>query len=195
MHDIRLIRDDPQAFDRGLARRSLEPRAAELIGLDDRRKAAIAELQRAQERRNAASKEIGAAMAKKDAALADKLKQEVADLKNAMPELESVEKAASAELDTALAAIPNIPLDEVPDGKDENDNVEVRRVGQPPNFPEGFKPKEHYELGEALGLMDFEAAAKLSGRALRRPQRRAGAARTGADAVHARPAHAGARLH
>ena len=163
MHDIRLIRDNPAAFDAGLARRSLEPRAAELIALDDRRKAAIAELQRSQERRNAASKEIGAAMAKKDAELADALKKEVAELKAALPELEATERAAGAELETALSAIPNIPFDEVPDGKDENDNVEVRRVGAAPHFPDGFKPKEHFELGEALGLMDFESAAKLSG--------------------------------
>jgi len=163
MHDIRLIRDDPQAFDRGLARRSLPARAAELIGLDERRKAAIAENQRAQERRNAASKEIGAAMGRKDAAAAEALKAEVAELKAKMPELDAAEKAAAAELDAALMSLPNIPFDEVPDGKDENDNVEVRRVGTPPKFPDDFKPKEHYELGEGLGLMDFESAAKLSG--------------------------------
>jgi seryl-tRNA synthetase len=163
MHDIRLIRDNPQAFDRGLVRRSLEPRSAELLALDDRRKAAIAEAQRAQERRNAASKEIGAAMAKKDAAAAEALKREVAELKSAIPDLEAAEKVTAAELEAALAAIPNIPLDEVPDGKDENDNVEVRRVGAAPPFAAGFKPREHFELGEALGLMDFESAAKLSG--------------------------------
>jgi len=163
MHDIRLIRDDPAAFDRGLARRSLPPRAGELLALDDRRKTAIAEMQQVQERRNAASKEIGAAMAKKDAAAAEALKAEVAELKNRMPELDAAEKATAAELDAALMSIPNIPLDVVPDGKDENDNIEVRRYGALPRFPNSFRPKEHFELGEALGLMDFESAAKLSG--------------------------------
>ena len=163
MHDIRAIRDDTAGFDRGLARRSLEPRAASLIALDDRRKAAIAELQRMQERRNAASKEIGQAMGRKDLAVAEALKEEVAKLKSAMPELEAEEKAAGMLLDNELAAIPNLPGDDAPDGKDENDNKEVRRVGAPPSFPAGFTPKEHFEIGEALGLMDFESAAKLSG--------------------------------
>jgi seryl-tRNA synthetase len=163
MHDIRAIRDDPQGFDAGLARRGLGPRAAELLALDDRRRAAIAELQKEQERRNAASKEIGQAAARKDAATADALKAEVAAIKQAMPELEKAEKEAQAALDIELAAIPNLPSPDAPDGKDENDNVEVRRYGEPPRFPDSFKPKEHFELGEALGLMDFETAAKLSG--------------------------------
>jgi seryl-tRNA synthetase len=163
MHDIRAIRDDPQGFDAGLARRGLAARSAELLALDDKRRAAIAELQKAQERRNAASKEIGQAAARKDAATAGALKAEVAAIKQAMPELEAAEKAAQAALDAELMAIPNIPGPDAPDGKDENDNVEIRRVGEPPRFPEGFKPKEHFELGEALGLMDFETAAKLSG--------------------------------
>jgi seryl-tRNA synthetase len=158
-----MIRDDPEAFDRGLARRSLSPRAAELIELDEKRRSAIAELQRAQERRNAASKEIGAAMARKDAAKAEALKAEIAKLKGAMPDLEAAEKVAGQTLDVELAAIPNLPAAETPDGKDERDNVEVRRIGEPPHFPNDFKPKEHFELGEALGLMDFESAAKLSG--------------------------------
>ena len=163
MHDIKAIRENPKAFDDGLARRSLEPRAESLIALDDRRRAAIAELQKAQERRNAASKEIGAAMGRKDAAAADALKEEVARLKLAMPEMEAEEKAAGMLLDNELAAIPNLPGPETPDGKDENDNVEVRRYGAPPQFPDGFKPKEHFEIGEALGMMDFDVAAKLSG--------------------------------
>jgi seryl-tRNA synthetase len=163
MHDIKAIRDNPDAFDKGLARRGLEPRAAALIALDDRRRAAILELQKAQERRNAASKEIGAAMGRKDGALAETLKQEVGRLKVAMPEMEAMEKAAGLALDAELAAIPNLPLAEVPDGKDERDNVEMRRHGAPPKFPEGFRPREHFEIGEALGLMDFDVAAKLSG--------------------------------
>ncbi len=163
MHDIKAIRDDPQAFDKGLARRGLPPRAESLIGLDEKRRAAIADLQRAQERRNAASKEIGAAMARKDAAAADDLKAEVAGLKATMPELEAAERELSVRLNDELAAIPNLPFDDVPDGKDENDNVEVRRHGERPHFPNSFTPKEHFEIGEALGLMDFDAAAKLSG--------------------------------
>ena len=140
------------------------PRARRaLIDLDEQRRAAILALQAAQERRNAASKEIGAAMARKDAALAEAIKEEVAKLKAQMPELEAAEKAAGMLLDNELAAIPNLPADDTPDGKDENDNVEVRRVGAPPKFPEGFKPKEHFEIGEALGLMDFDSAAKISG--------------------------------
>jgi len=161
MHDIKAIRDDAAGFDAALARRGLSPRSADLLALDDRRRAAIAESQKAQERRNAASKEIGQAMARKDAAAADALKAEVAALKETMAGLEAAEKAAQKALDDELMAIPNLPRADVPDGKDENDNVEVRRVGEPPSF--GFKPKEHFELGEALGLMDFETAAKLSG--------------------------------
>ncbi len=163
MHDIKAIRDNPEAFDEGLARRGLAPRADSLIALDEKRRAAILDLQRAQERRNAASKAIGAAMARKDVEAAEDLKAEVAGLKATMPELEKAEREAGAALETALAEIPNLPFDDVPDGKDENDNVEVRRYGAPPRFPAGFEPKEHFELGEALGLMDFDVAAKLSG--------------------------------
>jgi seryl-tRNA synthetase len=163
MHDIRAIREDPEAFDEGLRRRGLPPQAESLIALDERRRAAIAELQRAQERRNAASKQIGAAMARKDTVAAEDYRAEVAAAKAQMPELEAAEREASAALEEELAAIPNLPLDDTPDGKDENDNVEVRRWGAPPSFAEGFKPKEHFEIGEALGLMDFDTAAKLSG--------------------------------
>ena len=163
MHDIRAISDNPKAFDEGLARRGLAPCAASLIALDESRRAAIAELQRAQERRNAASKQIGAAMARNVVVAAEDFRAEVAGLKATMPELEAAEREASAALDKALAEIPNLPFDDVPDGEDESDNVEVRRHGAPPSFPEGFQPKEHFEIGEALGLMDFDAAAKLSG--------------------------------
>jgi seryl-tRNA synthetase len=163
MHDIRAIRDDPAAFDQGLARRRLPLRAAELIGLDDARRAAIAALQIAQERRNAASKEIGQAMGKKDFVKTDALKAEVAEIKSRMGEMESAERVAQAKLDEELAAIPNLPAHDTPDGADENDNVEIRRHGAAPTFPDGFKPKEHFEIGEALGLMDFDAASKMSG--------------------------------
>jgi seryl-tRNA synthetase len=163
MHDIKTIRDDPEAFDAGLARRGLAPLAQALIALDDQRRAAIGELQKAQERRNAASREIGQAMARKDAAAAEALKEEVATLKTSMPEMEAREKAALAALETELAAIPNLPAHDAPNGRDESDNVEIRRIGAPPHFPNSYRPREHFEIGEALGLMDFEAAAKMSG--------------------------------
>jgi seryl-tRNA synthetase len=163
MHDIKAIRDNPEALDEGLARRGLPPRADSMIALDERRRAAIADLQRAQERRNAASKQVGLAMVRGDSVAAEDFRAEVAGLKATMPELEAAEREASAALDGALAEIPNLPFEDVPDGEDENDNVELRRHGAPPSFPEGFTPKEHFEIGEALGLMDFDAAAKLSG--------------------------------
>jgi seryl-tRNA synthetase len=168
MHDIKSIRDDREGFRADLLRRKPDEAAADalldrLFALDDARRAAIAKAQAAQERRNAASKEIGAAMKAKDAALADKLKHEVAELKTTMGAIEADERAAILALETELAAIPNRPLAEVPPGADEDDNVELRRVGEKPAFPESFKPKEHFEIGEALGLMDFEAAARMSG--------------------------------
>ena len=163
MHDIKAIRDDPKAFDEGLARRGLAPRAKSLIALDEKRRASILELQRAQERRNAASKQVGLAMARRDAVAAEDFKAEVAGLKATLPELEAAEREAERALNDALAEIPNLPLPDVPDGKDESDNVEVRRYGEPPVFPNSFTPREHFEIGERLGLMDFDAAAKLSG--------------------------------
>src|SRR5258705_4171159 len=123
MHDIRWIRDNPEAFDRGLTRRGLPPQSKELIALDEKRRAAIMKAEQAQARRNAASKEIGAAKKNKDEAAASKLMVEVAALKDLMPALEAEEKKLSAELNTVLAAIPNLPSDEVPDGKDETANV------------------------------------------------------------------------
>jgi seryl-tRNA synthetase len=163
MHDIRAIRDNPQAFDEGLRRRGLSPRAEELMTLDEKRRAAILALQSAQERRNAVSKQIGVAMARKDSVAADDFRAEVAGLKATMPELEAAEREAGAALDVELAAIPNLPLADTPDGKDESDNVEIRRHGSVPDFPEGFEPEEHFQIGERLGLMDFDAAAKMSG--------------------------------
>jgi seryl-tRNA synthetase len=163
MHDIRSIRDNPQAFDDGLGRRGLSPRAESLIVLDEKRRAAILALQNAQERRNAISKQIGVAMARKDTVAAEDYRVEVAGLKATMPELEAAERDAGAALDMELAAIPNLPLADTPDGKDENDNVEIRQHGSQRTFPDGFKAKEHFEIGEALGLMDFDAAAKMSG--------------------------------
>ena len=168
MHDIKLIRDDQRAFRADLLRRKPDEAAADallarLIELDDARRSAIARAQALQERRNAASKEIGAAMKAKDSALAEKLKQEVAELKSGMGAIEAEEKAAILARESELAAIPNRPLPEVPQGADEAENVELRRIGEKPVFPQDFKPKEHFEIGEALGLMDFEAASRLSG--------------------------------
>ena len=161
MHDIRWIRDNAQAFDRGLARRGLEPLAQKLIGLDETRRALITKLEQALARRNAASKEIGQAKAKKDETTAQTLMAEVAALKESMPAMEAAEKDATAALEKELAQIPNLPLDEVPDGKDEHDNVEYRVWGRKRDY--AFAPKQHFDLGEALGMMDFELAAKLSG--------------------------------
>jgi seryl-tRNA synthetase len=161
MHDIRWIREHPDEFDRGLARRGLAPLAAALIAIDERRRAVIARLEAAQARRNAASKDIGQAKAKKDEARAQALMTEVAGLKAAIQDGEEDEKRVVAELETALAPIPNLPLSEVPDGKDEHDNVARHHFGAKRNY--AFAPKQHFELGEALGLMDFETAAKLSG--------------------------------
>ncbi|HVU41701.1 MAG TPA: serine--tRNA ligase, partial [Xanthobacteraceae bacterium] len=161
MHDIRFIRDNPDAFDKALARRGLPPQAARLIALDETRRAAIQKAEAAQARRNAASKEIGEAKKNKDEAKAKELMAEVAVLKDSIPQMEADEKSASKVLGDALAEIPNLPLDEVPDGKDEKDNVEHHHFGAKRNY--AFAPKQHFELGEALGQMDFEAAAKLSG--------------------------------
>jgi seryl-tRNA synthetase len=161
MHDIKWIRENSDAFDRALARRGLPPESKKLIALDERRRAVITKLEQVQARRNAASKEIGTAKKNKDDAAAGKLMAEVAELKNAIPAMEAEEKAATEELDAALAQIPNMPLAEVPDGKDANDNVEHHKFGAKRDY--AFTPKQHFDLGEALGQMDFETAAKLSG--------------------------------
>jgi seryl-tRNA synthetase len=161
MYDIKWIREHTEAFDRGLMRRGLEPLSAKLLALDETRRALIARLEQAQARRNAASKEIGQAKAKKDEATAQKLMAEVADLKTSIPSMEAEEKDASAALDKELAQIPNMPLDDVPDGVDEHGNVEHHTFGAKRDY--AFTPKQHFELGEALGQMDFELAAKLSG--------------------------------
>jgi len=161
MYDIKWIRDNADIFDRGRERRGLAPMSAQLLAFDEARRAAIAQLQTAQERRNAASKEIGAAMKAGDGARAEALKAEVARIKDNWTALEEAERYAIAELDAALASVPNTPLESVPDGADENDNVEVSRWGEPRKFD--FTPREHFDIGEGLGLMDFETAAKLSG--------------------------------
>ncbi|PZU23761.1 MAG: serine--tRNA ligase [Shinella sp.] len=161
MLDIKWIRENPEALDAALAKRSAAPIAAELIALDEKRRSVVQSLQDMQSRRNAASKEIGAAMAQKNAELADKLKAEVATIKETMPQAEEEERNLTAALNDALSRIPNIPHDDVPVGKDEADNVLKHTIGQKPGW--NHAAREHYELGEALGYMDFERAAKLSG--------------------------------
>src|SRR6202047_763681 len=161
MHDIKSIRDNAAAFDAALKRRGLAPLSKEPLAIDEKRRAAIMASEQAQARRNAASKEIGDAKKAKDEARAAKLMSEVAELKTTMPELEAATKAAEEELAKALAAIPNLPLDDVPDGVDEHGNLQHHVFGAPRNY--AFTPKPHDDLGGALGFMDFEAAAKLSG--------------------------------
>ncbi|GLS19116.1 serine--tRNA ligase [Labrys miyagiensis] len=161
MFDVKWVRENPGLFDVGRARRGLEPLAETILELDDNRRALVARLQASQERRNAASKEIGHAMQQKNAALADTLKAEVNALKASMPADEEALRAADKALFDQLSSIPNQPLDDVPPGQDEHGNVERHRHGVAPAYT--FAPKEHYELGEALGQMDFETAAKLSG--------------------------------
>ncbi|MEZ5811312.1 MAG: serine--tRNA ligase [Rhizobiaceae bacterium] len=161
MLDIRWIRDNPAALDAALANRGAEPASARLIGLDEARRDHIARLQAAQERRNSASKEIGAAMQAGDREKADKLKAEVAEIKEFVQTGEDRARELDKALNDALSVLPNPPLDDVPVGADEDANVEIRKHGEPRAFD--FEPKQHFELGEALGQMDFETAAKISG--------------------------------
>ncbi|MBX3567252.1 MAG: serine--tRNA ligase [Rhizobiaceae bacterium] len=166
MLDIKWIREKPQELVDALVRRQWSAAEAastveSLIAADEARRAHLGELQQKQERRNAASKEIGNAMRAKDMALAETLKVEVNEIKAWLSGAEAQERALDAALEGALAVLPNVPLPDVPDGKDEHDNVEVRRVGEV--GPRANWTREHFEIGEALGLMDFERAAKLSG--------------------------------
>jgi seryl-tRNA synthetase len=165
MLDIRWIRENPQALAQALQKRGQSGEAArsvveDLIARDEARRAHLVALQEKQERRNAASKEIGNAMRAGESARAEELKLEVAGIKEFIQSGEATERELDKALSDALAVIPNLPLDDVPVGKDETDNVEVRRVGEPKR---SNAAKEHFELGEALGQMDFERAAKLSG--------------------------------
>jgi seryl-tRNA synthetase len=159
MHDIRALRADPAAFDAAMARRALPPQAASILALDTDRRAALTALQDKQARRNAVSKEIG--QAKRLGADTQALEAEGTALRTAMEALESRAAALDAESAKLLGSLPNILDDDVPDGADETANVELKRWGAPPEF--GFVPKQHFELGEALGLMDFAGAAKIAG--------------------------------
>ena len=160
MHDIKAIRDDPDAFDRAWASRGLSPQSAELLKLDERLRAAQTSLQAAQNRRNEASRLIGQAKARKDEAAASALMSEVEALKGEMGGFDAEATRAKAELELLMVALPNLPEADVPAGADEHGNVEVRRFGEPYKFE---NPKDHVDLGAGLGMMDFEAAARMSG--------------------------------
>ena len=159
MHDIKWIRDNPGAFDAGLERRGLAPASPALFALDAKRREALAAAQAIQAQRKEISRAIGQRKAKGDDAT--DLLERVGESKQAQADAEERARLAEAELDAALAALPNLPADDVPNGPDETANVEIRRWGEPPSF--AFRAKEHFELGERLGLMDFDRAAKLSG--------------------------------
>jgi len=163
--DVKWIRDNKEAFIKGLADRGFEASARamlnRILSLDEQRRTAVQKLQDAQARRNTASKEIGKAKASRDEVAAERLMDQVAALKGAIQEGETEEKRLDEELRSLLATIPNTPAPDVPVGPDAGANVVVREVGKPKQF--SFQPKQHFEIGEALGLMDFETAAKLSG--------------------------------
>src|SRR5882757_8775614 len=161
MHDIKSIRDNPDGFDAALKRRGLEPLSASLLAIDEKRRAAILKSEQAQARRNSASKEIGDAKKARDDARASVLMAEVAELKTTMPQLELAAKAADEELAKVLAGIPNLPLDEVPDGVDEHGNVVRHHFGAVRNY--AFTPKPHDDLGGSPGFREFEPTRKLSG--------------------------------
>lgn len=159
MFDIKTIRDEPDAFDAGMGRRKLAPQSDALIAIDKRRRVAQTAAQELQTRRNALSKLIGQAKSKGEDAAAEI--EEVARSKDAQADAEKEAGAAGAELDAVMAALPNIPAGDVPDGADDDDNQELRRWGEPKEL--GFEAKEHFDIGENLGLMDFETASKMSG--------------------------------
>ncbi len=161
MHDIRAIRDTPDAFDAAMARRGLGPQSPAILALDEDRRACIAAAEAAQADRNAASKDVGRAKASGDEAEFERLRALVAEKKDEIARLEDDAKAKDAALKALLETLPNIPYEDIPDGTDEADNVEIRRWGTPPSFD--FTPKEHYDLAATKDGMDFETAAKLSG--------------------------------
>ena len=160
MHDLKFIRENPDDFDAGLARRSLEPRAAEILALDKEARKFTSALNDLQSQRNASSKKIGAAKGKGDEAEAKRLMDEVEAIKNKMPEVEAEQRRFVDQIQEIVEAIPNIPAADVPLGDDEKDNKELRLWGEPTPIENA---KEHFDLGEALGQMDFETAAKMSG--------------------------------
>jgi seryl-tRNA synthetase len=158
MHDLRAIREEPDFFDRNWARRGLGPQSADILRMDEERRTLQTELQKLQQQRNEKSKEIGVIKAKKGDA--QMLMDEVAALKARMTELEQREQTLAESLNQHLAVLPNLLADDVPDGPDESANKEVRKVGEPPRRNDA---KDHADIGEGLGMMDFEGAAKVAG--------------------------------
>ncbi len=165
MHDIKAIRDNPDAFDKGLARRGLPPLAAEILQLNEKWRQGETELQITQSSANTVAKEIGAAIRSGDHVLANSLKAQSISYKPNITLFLDQQQRLANQIAEKLAVIPNIPLDEVPDGADESGNEEVRKWGSPPSFsfPPGFPFRQHFDIGERLGLMDFETATKLAG--------------------------------
>lgn len=161
MHDLKWIRENSTEFDAKLKMRGLAPLSPEILAIDEERRAHLAALQEAQAKRNAASKEIGKAKASGDEVAAQAAIDEVAKIKAFIQSGEETEREINARLEALLSTIPNLPHNDVPEGADEDDNVLVRTVGEIPHFD--FEPREHFEIGEELGLMDFEVAAKMSG--------------------------------
>ena len=165
MLDVKWIRENPEAFVEGLEARGFDPAPRALLNqilkLDEERRETIQTLEEAQASVNSASKAIGKAKQAKEEAEAKSLMEKVAGLKNIIQDREAARRLLETSLNDLLASIPNMPADDVPVGPDESANVELRKAGEPPRFD--FEPKQHFEIGEALGLMDFEAAAKLSG--------------------------------
>lgn len=161
MHDIKLIRENPAAFDAGLAKRGLAPLSPSLLAMDEERRSLVQSLQDAQSQRNSLSKEVGDAMKAGDKARAETLKAQVAELKSALADGEEKERAIDLRLNEALSVIPNLPFDDVPQGLDETGNVEVRRWGTKPGF--NWEPAQHFDIGERLGMMNFETAGRMSG--------------------------------
>lgn len=160
MHDLKQIRDKPEAFDAAMVKRGGDPVATAILALDARNRALLTELQTGQARRNEASKMIGQAKAQGDEERAAALMAEVGELKAQLPGIEEQQRASATEIETILASLPNLPADDIPQGEDESDNVELKRVGEPPQFD--FEAKDHADLGPPLGL-DFETGAKISG--------------------------------
>ena len=161
MHDIKAIRHNPQAFDAGLARRGLAALSSSLLNIDQEKRAVQNALQEMLNQRNSLSKEVGEAMKSGDKQRAETLKGQVANWKSEIAKFEEDDRQLTSKLNDALAGIPNIPLDEVPDGVDEHGNIEVRRWGNPPGH--NFEPRQHFDIGETLKMMDFETAAKIAG--------------------------------
>ncbi len=161
MHDIRMIRENPAAFDAALARRGLDAMSSDILAIDAARRTKITAAEEALAERNAASKNVGKAKASGDEAEFERLRALVSAKKEEIARLEDEAKAEDVRLAEILMGIPNLPQDDIPDGADETDNVEVKQWGARRDY--GFTVKEHYEIGEAMGCMDFERAAKLSG--------------------------------